>query len=344
MMKKPKWPTLTRGYQSKKNVCALQCLLNYRNNNSALAITGEYDQATYNAVYAYQKSHSLVTDGAAGTGTLSSLTSGLNVGGGKTYAARAAQYLLSKFETISIDGSYGPNSVATAKTFQNKMGIKVDGIVGPESWQYLFGYYFYPNLGCDTATVLDSTKIKALANKNMTFVGRYLPGSNYPITKSEKDLLLANNFSIISIWERGAPISVSYFSSSRGTSDAQQAIAGATNIGQPKGTPIYFAVDYDAPVSDINGSIANYVAAIIAEFKRQGNPYKVGLYGSGAVLERFRSNVSYGMLAAGWSWRGTAAYSHHCIMQYVTTKVYLADGTYFTIDENDASDNAGAWR
>lgn len=345
MAKTPDWPTLKSGYMSNDNIRALQCLLNYRNGNNALAVTGSYDQATFNAVYAYQSANALGADGVAGAGTLSKLTSNLIVKKGvKNNAARAAQYLIGKFEnSILIDGDFGTNSDTLTRSFQSKMKISADGQIGPTSWRYLFGYQFYPVIGCDTATTLDTAKINALSNLGMTFVGRYLPGSNYPINVTEKNLLLSKNFSIVSIWEKGSPTSASYFSSSRGTSDAKQAIAGATNIGQPKNTPIYFAVDYDASAADVVGNIEQYVTAIIAEFNRQNNPYKVGLYGSGAVLEHFRNRVMYTMLANARLWRGTTAYSRFYIKQYPTQSVQSNSGS-FTIDPNDAYIYAGAWK
>lgn len=344
MAKEPNWPTLAKGFISHENICALQCLLNYRNGNNALGVTGSYDQATFDAVYTYQSAHSLGADGVAGLGTLTSLTKGLIVKNGtRSNAACAAKYLLSKFENISINSTFDSDADTIAKSFQSQMGISVDGQIGPTSWRYLFGHQFYPVYGCDTATTLDSSKIQALANLGMTVVGRYLPGSNYPIGTAEKKRLLSNNFSIVSIWEKGSPTSVNYFSTSRGTSDAKEAIQGASSIGQPSGTPIYFAVDYDASASDINGKIEDYITAIIAEFNRQNSPYKVGLYGSGAVLEHFRGRIIYTMLTCSRGWRGTTAYSRFCIRQYTPKTIYSNSGS-FQIDENDVHVFAGAWK
>lgn len=344
MAKVPNWPTLTGGYVSLENISALQCLLNYRNGNNALPVTGSYDQATINAVYAYQSANSLGADGVAGLGTLTSLTKNLIVKNGtQNNAARAAKYLLSKFENISINSNFDSNSDTIARSFQSKMDIDVDGKIGPTSWLYLFGHQFYPVYGCDTATTLDASKIQTLVNMGMSFVGRYLPGSNYPITPAEKNLILSKNLSIVSIWERGTPTSASYFSSSRGTSDARQAIEGAINIDQPIGTPIYFAVDYDASASDISENIEDYITAVIAEFNRQNNRYKVGLYGSGAVLEHFRSRIIYTMLTCSRSWRGTTAYSRFYIRQYTPKRISSNPG-FFEIDENDGYVYAGAWK
>lgn len=43
----PSWVLLVRG-DSGKNVRALQCLLNYRNNNKALTVDGSFGPSVYN--------------------------------------------------------------------------------------------------------------------------------------------------------------------------------------------------------------------------------------------------------------------------------------------------------
>ena len=142
----PNWPTIgprNSGY----NVCALQCLLNFRNKNAALKTDGIFGPLTRNAVIAYQKGNNLVQDGLAGPATLAKLVAGVIVRNPTAnMAARAAQYLLNKFgATLVIDGIFGPKSEAAAKNFQNGMDIAKDGIIGPISWRYLLGYESY---GC----------------------------------------------------------------------------------------------------------------------------------------------------------------------------------------------------
>ena len=51
----PSWPNLAKG-NTGTNIKALQCLLNYRNNNTALAVDGSFGPSVYNAVVAFQKS------------------------------------------------------------------------------------------------------------------------------------------------------------------------------------------------------------------------------------------------------------------------------------------------
>lgn len=141
----PAWPNLSKG-NTGVNVKALQCLLNYRNGNTALTVDGSFGPSVYNAVVAYQKIKGLTANGIAGKDTLSSLVAVVKQGT-RNEAVRGAQHLLSKFETLDIDGSFGPGCLTAVKSFQGKMAISVDGSVGPTTWQYLFGYSAYPSSG-----------------------------------------------------------------------------------------------------------------------------------------------------------------------------------------------------
>ena len=78
---------------------------------------------------------------------------------------------------------------------------------------------------------------------------------------------------------------------SLGTSQAEQALACARDVGQPQGSAIYFAVDFDCTPSSFSREITPYFHAISAVFAAQGFPYKIGVYGSGLVC--------HGLLAAG---------------------------------------------
>jgi peptidoglycan hydrolase-like protein with peptidoglycan-binding domain len=48
------------------------------------------------------------------------------------------QVLQQRLGTTSVDGKFGPKTEAAVIDFQVSNGIKVDGIVGPETWGALF--------------------------------------------------------------------------------------------------------------------------------------------------------------------------------------------------------------
>jgi len=153
----PAYPSLsqvacqgTTNAKVKSNVKALQCLLNYRNGNTALLDDGDFGNLTTTAVKNYQSNNGLVADGMAGPLTLSKLA--VNVKSVVTNsAARGVQHLLSKFESIVIDSNFGPIADGIAKSFQGKMGLLQDGLIGAISWQFLFGYNAYPTGGSSSS-------------------------------------------------------------------------------------------------------------------------------------------------------------------------------------------------
>ena len=342
MARMPSYPILQSGYVSYNNIRALQSLLNYRD-NLGLTITGEYDSATYNAVVTYQRNHGLSADGQAGPNTLTSLVSGLTIRVGTTSnAARAAQYLLSKFESVSINGNYTQSTANVAAIFQSKMGISSDGIIGSTSWQYLFGHYFYPSMGCDTATTITTARLQTLKSNGYSFVGRYLPGSGFPLSIQERNTITSGGLFIVSLFERGFPDHSGYFTAAQGQSDAQVAIDGARTVSQPSGTPIYFAIDYNAPMDDISGCIRVYLQAIKAVFAHNTYPYELGLYGSGALLNYFCNTYTYTMLAGASLWDGSRAYSQFCLHQFPSIEIGNDSG-YIKVDPNESNGSAGGW-
>ena len=142
------------------------------------------------------------------------------------------------------------------------------------------------------------------------FVCRYYnvnsPSKN--LNSDEADELSFNDLYIVPVWENGYPTSVSYFSKSKGKSDAQNAINYAKNtIMQPLNTPIYFAVDYDATDSDISNAILPYFNGISDAMDAADDPYYIGVYGSGAVCSYIYKNVArvyYTWLSKSTKWRG----------------------------------------
>src|SRR6185437_13935655 len=101
-----------------------------------------------------------------------------------------------------------------------------------------------------------------------------------------------------------------HFSYERGYADALTAYQQARAIGQPFGSAIYFAVDYNAPDRDIAGAVNQYFRGVHAAFAAAGGgrpPYRVGVYGSGAVcayLKRMRM-ADYAWLSASAAWSGS---------------------------------------
>ncbi|MCL2631528.1 MAG: N-acetylmuramoyl-L-alanine amidase [Coriobacteriia bacterium] len=136
------YPTLLIG-SAGVHVKALQCLLNHQNGNSALLIDGDFGLVTDKAVRAFQRGRGLVVDGVAGAITLSALLTTVKQGS-NSFAVRAAQHLISKFEPIVVDGFFGATTDSLVKTYQRMMGLEADGVIGQITWQSLFTKSAYP--------------------------------------------------------------------------------------------------------------------------------------------------------------------------------------------------------
>lgn len=179
--------------------------------------------------------------------------------------------------------------------------------------------------GLDT---MSNTKSVAAQIKNAgySFVCRYYNTNNAAknLTLAEAQELSKAGLFIVSVWENGYPTSKSYFSYNQGVADAQAAINYARKtIGQPGGTPIYFAVDYDASDADVKGVIYDYFRGVNSAIINDGMNYWAGVYGSGAVCDYIVNHgenqqlmfVTYAWLAQSTGWRGYNSFTNWNIKQ-----------------------------
>lgn len=129
--------------QTGKNVFAVQYLLNFRGYTTST--DGIFGAGTASSITMFQASVGLPQSGTATQDTIYWLVANLTVSNGASgFSAKAAQVLLSKFETISVDGFFQQASANITATFQNKMGLTASGYVDEYTWLYLFGYDSYP--------------------------------------------------------------------------------------------------------------------------------------------------------------------------------------------------------
>lgn len=199
-------------------------------------------------------------------------------------------------------------------------------------------------VGMDASTNC-SSQASCLKSRGMEFVARYYSGNSANsknLTKSEAIALSNAGLYLIAVYEDN-PTSYSYFSYNRGKQDGQAAFNYAKNtIGQPVGTHIFFAVDYDASDTETKGNILQYFTgvqdAIKAASTSQIMDYYIGVYGSGAVCDYIYNNITYvyrRWLAMSTGWRGSSGYTNWNIKQ-------STGGTICTIGyDADTSDNSG---
>jgi len=191
-----------------------------------------------------------------------------------------------------------------------------------------------------------SNGLNDIRDSKLEFVARYYrsPTSRWPtLTAIEAQRLSALGVKIVAVWEWHSH-DPAYFSHTSGYSDAISAYSQAKSVGQPAGSAIYFAVDYNATSTDISGAIDQYFRGIAAGLAAAGNgrsEYKVGVYGSGAVCEAMRRAglAQYAWLTNSTSWAGTLNYDDWNIRQ----------GGHFSVlsfdhDADEAKDDYGGFR
>lgn len=134
----PDWPLLRRGNQGDL-VYALQHLLKVY--GAILTVDGKFGPQTKAEVSTFQNSQGLTPDGIVGPLTWAALVKGNQVKqNSHGQAVRALQYLLNHrhgYANVNVDGDFGPITDARVREFQEAYDLKVDGIVGPQTWQAL---------------------------------------------------------------------------------------------------------------------------------------------------------------------------------------------------------------
>lgn len=137
-----------------------------------------------------------------------------------------------------------------------------------------------------------------------------IPGKR--LTRAEAEALAAIGLSIGVVFQQrggaGEPVGhIADLTAETGRRDAERALELAAEIGQPKGSAIYFAVDWDFIKQSELVSIDAYFEAI---GRILGGSYSTGIYGSGLICDRLltKSLVKLAWLAQSRGWSGHEAF------------------------------------
>jgi peptidoglycan hydrolase-like protein with peptidoglycan-binding domain len=141
------WPELRQGSNSawpQATVRSLQYLLNAH--GAKLTVNGVFGPKTRAAVVAFQHAKGLTAAGVVQAATWRALVVTVHRGSAGP-AVRAVQDQinfrnLKDGRTLTVDGLFGPRTETSVRAFQKALaaevaGFRVDGIVGPQTWQAL---------------------------------------------------------------------------------------------------------------------------------------------------------------------------------------------------------------
>jgi len=206
-------------------------------------------------------------------------------------------------------------------------------------------------IGLSSDTALTTAQLDQLKVQGGSFVFRYYctsNGNSKLLTLAEADSIVNAGLTIAIVFEdyggahrKGEPETKSHiedFDPAVATSNAATALARAAQIGQPAGSAIYFAVDFDFQAqSDLN-HIVGYFRVIADAFSKQTISYRLGVYGSGLVCKTVSASVpavEFRWLTYSTGWADTSDYNDWTVDQH-------RSGTYFTltgIGAGDVEDN-----
>lgn len=180
-------------------------------------------------------------------------------------------------------GVFGPLTANAISEFQTAAGITADKVVYPYVLQGIMNTDSYSFQSTEdiydtdrNATALDtSTKLTledaiAIKQKNYTDVGRYLTnassnGLDKALSLDEMEILIAVGLNVFPIFQTIGN-KVSYFTAQQGLADGLAAKEAAQKFGFPPSATIYFCIDYNVLMADIEGNILPLGLPQIMEF------------------------------------------------------------------------------
>ncbi len=186
-------------------------------------------------------------------------------------------------------------------------------------------------LGFDCATKLTEKMARELKGAGFEYAARYLGESWKSFDKKEAEIIQKAGIKLISIFQKSAN-KLSYFTEKQGSMDGKDAEKWAKVVGQPEGTAIYFAVDCDMTGKQMS-TIQSYFLAV----KKQLPSYKVGIYGSYAVMYAMKNYADYFWQTYAWSRGEVAPFIH----MYQHENNIIIEGV--NIDRNRIMQSPGHW-
>jgi Domain of unknown function (DUF1906) len=186
-----------------------------------------------------------------------------------------------------------------------------------------------------------TARIDLLKARGVVAVGRYYSSSAWKrLTKPEAEALSGAGIKVFTVFENGGDPALSV---QQGIHDAQIALQQATQVAQPLGSAIYFAMEhlpngYEA--SHLPG-IANYFSGLQQVLNGK---YKLGVYSDGVVCDALLSSgaCAYAWLSASTSFAGSKDFDRSGKWALAQRRVDL-DWSGLSVDTNDAKPDFGAF-
>lgn len=180
---------------------------------------------------------------------------------------------------------------------------------------------------------------QALAADGVKLVSRYLAPLPNPkvVTGAEITALHAAGIAVLLNWEASG--TAAQGGAAQGAQDGAAAAAMAETLGAPHGLTVFYSVDFDAQSGDFAALRAYFAAINTATAGR----YRVGVYGSGDVVDELKI---WGLAAAFWqtyAWSGTYLSPNADLYQYHNNATLPGVGVSVDEDQIINLPALGAW-
>ena len=113
------------------------------------------------------------------------------------------------------------------------------------------------------------------------------------LTHKEAQDISKAGLNIVAVYQDGGKNNVNYFTYDQGVKDCKRAITNAQEVGQPTGTPIYFAVDSGAENKELEKVKAYFNGVKTTMTSDVNDKWGIGVYGCYSVV-----NAIYDLLGS----------------------------------------------
>jgi hypothetical protein len=192
--------------------------------------------------------------------------------------------------------------------------------------------------GFDCASALTQAVAERFRADGFEFVCRYLVPTGWKkLTRQEAEAVSAAGLKIVSVYETTASRALG--GRSAGQIDGAIAAQTAYAIGQPAGSRIYFAVDFDAAPGHMD-TVIEYICAA-----SEATPdYRTGVYGSAAVMEAVMAAQACSGFWQTYAWSKGRRISGIHIYQYDNGPQGLGKPMHgINVDLDEAQGDVGWW-
>lgn len=211
----------------------------------------------------------------------------INQGDSNDFVSLLQHVLYCSGYKVLFTGLYDQQTADAVLAFKLTMMLGESTEITGETWESLLtshGYSGRPAKGCDTSTTLTLEAAQNLKAAGYEIVGRYLT-DRFKMTVEELENIFKAGLRVFPIFETYGTYA-SYFTAQQGTEDAYAAFEAAKELGIPGGTIIYFGVDCDILDGDVSSTVIPYFQGINNQFRLNGSPYKIGVYGARNICNK----------------------------------------------------------